>query len=112
MPTLDNPADLCSKGINAHETQKFHLLHRGPSWLEQDEAAWPPRFPDNKKKNDGEAAESDDTLEEGNLACLSYSIIPSEFDLNEELEETFVAPFHLLSFTAHENDDEEEASHP
>ena len=44
-PTEANPADLCSKGIDAHDLKKFEFLHNGPDVLREEECNWPPKFP-------------------------------------------------------------------
>ena len=47
VPTKDNPADLCSKGIHANETKKWIFLHSGPSFLYTPYSDWPPVHPTN-----------------------------------------------------------------
>ena len=108
VPSPDNPADLCSKGINAHELQKFAFLHPGPSWLEHDKSMWPPRLPTNAKgaeDNSSNATSYED--QEVNMACLNYTIVPCDYDLGEEPEETLIAPFHLLAFAADDAGEDE-----
>ena len=47
----DNPADYNSRGIQAHEKEKWKIFHRGPKFLYQPENEWPKTniasFPDN-----------------------------------------------------------------
>ena len=45
VPTLQNPADICSKGLDADDTKRFSFYHQGPAFLRADEAEWPPAMP-------------------------------------------------------------------
>ena len=36
-----NPADLCSRGINADEKDKWDIYHNGPHFLRKPKAEWP-----------------------------------------------------------------------
>ena len=36
-----NPADLCSRGIQAHETEKWKFYHNGPNFLRLPRSEWP-----------------------------------------------------------------------
>ena len=45
-PTLQNPADLCSKGIEANDFKKWEFLHNGPSFLLSPLSEWPPIRPE------------------------------------------------------------------
>ena len=112
VPTSDNPADLCSKGINAHEIHKFAFLHSGPTWLEQDKSSWPPRLPLNVQKDDNLLNNSSNEDNQVNIACLNYTIVPGDYELEEEPEETLVAPFHLLAFATDDASEEECTSEP
>ena len=39
--TTSNTADFCSRGICAHESDKWARFHSGPAFLWKDESAWP-----------------------------------------------------------------------
>ena len=41
IPGKMNPADYCSRGIQAHETEKSKTFHHGPQFLYQDRSTWP-----------------------------------------------------------------------
>ena len=103
-PTDANPADLCSKGIDSHEYSKFEFLHQGPVWLTKDTEDWPPRMPEiiAKDENDAEAA----TEVSASLNCITYSIVPREVDLGDEVDEVLVAPIHLLTLSSQEGNDD------
>ena len=45
IKSKDNPADICSHGLNADETDKWHFLHTGPAWLADPVDKWPPSRP-------------------------------------------------------------------
>merc|ERR1712002_586752 len=41
VDTSQNPADLCSRGILAHETEKWAFYHQGPKFLRLPQSEWP-----------------------------------------------------------------------
>ena len=41
VDSAQNPADLCSRGIQAHETEKWRFYHQGPSFLRRPRTEWP-----------------------------------------------------------------------
>ena len=41
VDSASNPADFTSRGIRAHETEKWKVFHGGPSFLRDDESKWP-----------------------------------------------------------------------
>lgn len=43
IPTSDNPADCCSRGLNPNFLVDFQLWWNGPKWLKQNEEYWPPQ---------------------------------------------------------------------
>ena len=45
VPSLQNPADLCSKGIHANDHKRWSFYHNGPEFLHSDIADWPPIRP-------------------------------------------------------------------
>ena len=45
VPSKDNPADICSHGLNANDTELWHFFHSGPKWLAGPESSWPPARP-------------------------------------------------------------------
>ena len=47
VPTLLNPADLCSKGIESNDTKKWDFYHHGPEFLLSPLSEWPPVRPVN-----------------------------------------------------------------
>ena len=40
-PTKLNPADICSKGLNADEADKWAIFHQGPAFIHQHPETWP-----------------------------------------------------------------------
>ena len=46
VESSSNPADYASRGIYAHEVEKWKIFHGGPAFLHKDEAEWPvaPQF--------------------------------------------------------------------
>ena len=50
VPSKDNPADICSHGLNANETDKWSFFHTGPKWLAGPESSWPPARPEPTKE--------------------------------------------------------------
>ncbi len=44
VPSLQNPADLASRGVRAHELSTSSLWWNGPSWLRLCPEHWPPPF--------------------------------------------------------------------
>ena len=40
-PTKLNPADICSKGLNADESEKWSIFHQGPAFLREPPENWP-----------------------------------------------------------------------
>ena len=50
VPSKDNPADICSHGLDANETEKWSFFHNGPKWLAGPESSWPPARPEPKKE--------------------------------------------------------------
>ena len=80
--TLDNPADIASRGSEIPELQVSELWWQGPSWLKLNEDSWPK-----------EAIKSMD--EEGKI-----ELVKGEFDhlnLSEHLSQTFVTHANPLS---------------
>ena len=53
VPSKDNPADICSHGLNANDTDRWHFFHSGPKWLSGPESEWPPTRPVPKKVDVG-----------------------------------------------------------
>ena len=47
VPTQLNPADLCSKSIEANDTKKWEFYHNGPQFLLSPFSEWPPVRPVN-----------------------------------------------------------------
>ena len=45
VPSKSNPADVCSHGLNATDTDLWHFFHSGPEWLARPMAEWPPTRP-------------------------------------------------------------------
>ena len=45
VPSKENPADICSHGLNADDTHKWRFFHSGPQWLAGPESSWPPARP-------------------------------------------------------------------
>ena len=43
VDSKNNPADLCSRGIQAHETEKWKFYLEGPEFLKKREECWPKR---------------------------------------------------------------------
>ena len=41
VPTMDNPADLASRGLSLEELKSNSLWWEGPSWLKKDTSSWP-----------------------------------------------------------------------
>ncbi|XP_053377557.1 uncharacterized protein LOC123564742 [Mercenaria mercenaria] len=41
VPTKENPADLASRGVHPHETDKLSTWLRGPEFLQSDSSHWP-----------------------------------------------------------------------
>ena len=103
-PTDSNPADLCSKGIQSHEYNKFKFLHTGPDWLAKDANEWPPKLPLTVTGGENEAEPS--TEVSAGLNCITYSIVPREVDLGDEVDEVLVAPIHLLTGSSQVKDDD------
>lgn len=46
--TLDNPADIATRGVRPAELQDMHKWWIGPSWLKKDESSWPQWVPSDK----------------------------------------------------------------
>ncbi len=44
VPSLQNPADLASRGVRAEELTASSLWWKGPNWLSLDAEQWPPPF--------------------------------------------------------------------
>ncbi len=44
VPTAENPADLASRGIRAHELLDSRIWWHGPKWLSLSSSNWPPPF--------------------------------------------------------------------
>ena len=53
IPTNLNPADLCSKGIEANDYKRWSFLHNGPDFLKLPLSEWPPIRPIIEKDTDG-----------------------------------------------------------
>ena len=95
-PTEANPADLCSKGIDAHDLKKFEFLHNGPDFLREEECNWPPRFP--KVTPSSIANEAVEVSEE--IGLVSYAVLPQELpDFEPEPKKVVVTPYHLLAIS-------------
>ena len=41
VDSKSNPADYCTRGIQAHESEKWHVFHRGPDFLWKPKSEWP-----------------------------------------------------------------------
>lgn len=41
VPTAENPADLCSRGVDPQDVSKTDIWWSGPAFLGQDESSWP-----------------------------------------------------------------------
>ena len=52
VPSKENPADICSHGINADDEAKWSFFLHGPDWLAQNEEFWPPVRPPPKEDID------------------------------------------------------------
>nr|CAD2195452.1 unnamed protein product [Meloidogyne enterolobii] len=68
--TIDNPADIATRGIMASELEKCHIWWEGPDWLKRPENNWPNEL--------NFEIEKEDTCEEDNqeliLSCLNKKI--------------------------------------
>ena len=51
VPSKDNPADICSKGLGATDTKRWFIYHNGPSFLSLPISSWPPIRPNNPNSN-------------------------------------------------------------
>ena len=109
IATKLNPADLCSKGIEAHDETKFNFLHSGPQFLREDEASWPPRFPENTP---GTTTPEEKQLKGETIAAATYTVMPDEVMYPNEPKEMIISPFHLLSITSQTVEVEEEEPTP
>lgn len=56
VPTLDNPADMCSRGVKMEELDQCKLWKEGPPWLSKGEEQWP-------KSAEGEVIKAEDATE-------------------------------------------------
>ena len=45
IPSKENPADICSHGLYATDTDKWEFFLQGPSWLSESIENWPPSRP-------------------------------------------------------------------
>ena len=43
VDSKNNPADMCSRGIQAHEVEKWKFYLEGPDFLRKEESQWPER---------------------------------------------------------------------
>ena len=41
IPSAENAADMCARGIKAEEAEKWQRFHRGPEFLWRPESEWP-----------------------------------------------------------------------
>ena len=83
VPTKDNPADLCSKGIKSHETKKWSFLHSGPLFLLLDYSNWPPARPIKSLKStplEADVSAINVITMEGTLEDPIVDVVQQEFD--------------------------------
>ena len=138
-PTSLNPADICSRGIEADDAVKFNFFHRGPDFLRKDVSEWPPATPVKSRPDIGENVKSGSDIGENvksgfdisgnvksrisseNVASMVKVVIPQSADPNlpdDQDQEVVISPFHLLTTNATnaelsgENDEKEEIPWP
>ena len=83
VPSKDNPADICSHGLDANESQKWSFYHSGPAWLAGPESSWPPARP-NPKKTDVSAINSIATFSPLHLVAVNATCAMPTMEDNEE----------------------------
>ena len=74
VPSKDNPADICSHGLNADDSDKWRFYHSGPQWLAGPESAWPPARPKPKAEVDVIAVSSIATFSPLQLVAVNATV--------------------------------------
>lgn len=78
VPTDQNPADICSHGLNARDSDidawKFFL--KGPSWLQKSKEEWPPIWPANQQRANVKIASTMATITAEKILAPSSSSTP------------------------------------
>ena len=77
-PTQLNPADLCSKGIEANEFKKWDFYYNGPEFLLLPPSQWPPIWPTNSPVSEADIGAITGVIENEDLGSPAQLVSPAE----------------------------------